>query len=124
MQNTWLTIKSIIQSSHKKNMKAGLFIKVEVTDKFDIAQLFNNLFTEVAAELETDIPVSNIDSLNPISHVDPSVILYPVPVEECAKVINKLRNTKTGFNQLPVNFYKSLRNIFSRVISSIANCCF
>ena len=90
-----------------------IFNNVEVTDEFDIAQLFNNFFTGIATELETNIPDSNIDPLSLVSRVDASVFLYPVSVEECTNVISKLKNTKTGFNQLPVKFYKSLKNNLS-----------
>ena len=125
MHKTWSTIKSVLQSSQNKNtIKAILFNNVEVTDDFDIAQLFNNFFTGVATELESNIPATNTDPLSLISRVDSSLFLYPVSVEECSNVISKLKNTKTGFNQLPVKFYKSLKNILSPVISSIANCCF
>ena len=52
------------------------------------------------------------------------MFFYPVIVNECAKVIDNLKWTKTGFNQLPVKLYKYLKNIISRVITSIANRCF
>ena len=43
---TWSTIKSVLPSSQNKNtIKATLFNNDEVTDEFDIAQLFNNFFT-------------------------------------------------------------------------------
>ena len=79
--------------------------------------MFNNFFTGVANELKADIPAINIGSFR-------SLFNSPVSVEECTNVISKLKNTKTGFIQFPVNFYKSLEIIHSPVIPSIANCCF
>ena len=75
-------------------------------------------------ELESNIPATNTDPLSLISRVDSSLFLYPVSVEEFLNVISKLKNTRADFNELPVKFYKSLKNILSPVISSIANCCF
>ena len=124
MHKTWSTISSVLQTSQNKNtIKAILFNNVEITDEFDIAQLFNSFFTGVATELESNIPASNIDPLNLMSRVDASLFLYPVSVNECTKVIENLKLTKTGFNQLPVKFYKSLKNVISPKIASRANCC-
>ena len=125
MHQTWSTIKSVLQSSQNKNtIKAILFNNDEVGDDFDIAQLFNNFFTGVATELEANIPTTNTDPLSPISRVDASLFLYPVSVDECTNVTSQLKRTKTDFNQMPVKFYKSLKNILSPVTSLIANCCF
>ena len=49
MQKTWSNIKSVLHSSQNSNTtKVVLFNNVEVTDKLDIAQLFNNFFTGIA----------------------------------------------------------------------------
>ena len=85
--------------------------------------MFNNFLTGVATELEADIPATNIDPLSLISRIDAPSFFIQTSVEECKNVIRKLKNTKTGFNQLPVKFYKSLKNILSPVISSITNGC-
>ena len=99
IQKTWSTTKTVLYSSQNSNtITAILFNNVEVTDELDIAQLFNNLFTEIATELDTDISDSNIDPLSLVSRVDASVFLYPVSVDECTNVISKLKNTKTSFN--------------------------
>ena len=89
-----------------------------------IYQLFNNFFTKFAAELKADIPASNIDSSSLVSCIEALVILYPVSVEESTNLISKLKNTKTGFNQLRVKFYKTFENILSPIISSFTNFCF
>ena len=86
--------------------------------------MFNIFFTGVAKELEAHIPTTNTDPLSLISRVDVSSFLYPVSVDECTNVISNLKNTKTGFNHIPVKFYKSLKNILTAVISSIVNGCF
>ena len=109
IQKTCSTIKSVHHSSWNKNtIKVILLNNVEVTDDYDIAQLFNNFFTGIATELEADIPASNLDPLSLVSIVHASVFLSPVSVEECANLISKLKNTETGFNQLPVKFYNYL----------------
>ena len=125
MQKSWSTLKSVLQSSQNKNtIKAILFNNVEVTDDFDIVQFFDDFFTGVGTELEEIIPAANIDPLGLISPVDASLFLHPVSVEECTSVFSKLKNTTTGFNQLIVKCYNSLKNILSPVTSLIANCCF
>ena len=121
----WLTLTSVLQTSQNKNIiKAMLFDNVKVTDEFEIKQLFNNFFTGVATELESNIPTSNIDPLNLISRVDASLFLYPVTVNGCTNAFDMLKLTNAGFNQLPVKLYKSLKNVVSSVIASIANCWF
>ena len=48
MHKTWSTVTSVFQTSQNKNsIKAILFNIIDVTDEFDIAQLFNNFFTGV-----------------------------------------------------------------------------
>ena len=122
MHKTWSTISSVIKTSQNKNtIIAILFNKAEITDEFDKVQLFNSLFTGVATELESNMPASNIDPLNLMSRVDASLFLYPVSVNECTKVIENLKLTKTGFYQLPVKLYKSLKNVIFPVIASKAN---
>ena len=103
MHKTRSTIKSVLQTYQNKNIiKTILFINVEVTDDFDIAQLINEFFTQVTTELESIIPASNIDLSNLLSRVNASLFLYLVTVNECTKVVDKLKLTKTTFKQLPV----------------------
>ena len=88
---TWSIIKGALKSfQNKSTINAVLFNNVEVTDEFYVAQLFNELFTEVARKLEADIPASTIDPLSLISRVDTSVFLYPVSVEKFTNVNNKI----------------------------------
>ena len=72
-------------------LKDILFRNVEISDKFGIAHLLNNIFTGIAAELEADIPTSHIDPLSLVSHVYALLFIYPFSVEECTNVIRKLK---------------------------------
>ena len=125
MHKTWSTITSVLQTLQNKNKnKVIIFKNIEITDEFDITQLYNNFFTGFATDLDSNIPASVIDPLNLMSLVDASLFIYPISVKKCTQVIDNLKLTKTGFIQLPVKFYKFLKNVISPVIDYIANCCF
>ena len=89
MHKTWSTITSVLQTFQIGNtIKAILLHSVEITHEVDIAQLFNNFFTGIAAEVASNIPASNKDHLKLMSRVDAPLFIYQVTVNECTEVLS------------------------------------
>ena len=102
----------------KNNIKTILLNNVEVTNDFDMEQLFNNFFTGVATGLdEADIAATNTDPSILIFRVDASLFLYPVLIEKRTNAISTLKNSIVGFDQLHLKVQNCLMSILSPMIS-------
>ena len=125
VRKTWCMIRDLLGVVRNKDIIKNIFFNnVEYTDGFEIAQLFNNYFTNVANELEAQIPNSTLDPLSNITRNLSSLELSQVSLEECTAVINNLKNTKNNLNHMPTKTLKENSPSFAPIISKIVNQCF
>ena len=105
---TWSVIHSLTGTAKKNNHPSRIISEnIEIINNDEIAEIFNNYYTEMAHTLENNLPNSAID---PISYVtknsSSSMHLYPISIHECIEVISNLKNTKVSLNSLPVFMLK------------------
>jgi hypothetical protein len=126
MKKTWSVIKNVLsQSKSKNNIKSILINNREVTAEIDMAEEFNTYFTTVAAELESNIPPSDICPLTNVScNVPHSFFIYAVNVNEISNLILKLKKTSGNINTLPVKILIKVRDILSPPIANLINKSF
>ena len=125
VRKTWYLIRDLLGVVRNKNIiKTILFNNVEYTDAFEMAQIFNNYFTQVANELEAQIPQTSLDPLSFISRNAASLELTPVTVQECTNIIQNLKNTNNNPNHMPTKVLKENCATLAPIITKIVNECF
>ena len=93
-----------------------------VSDPSAIAEVFNNYFSNVASNLDRNIPHSNISPLNFLgAPVENSFVCAPSDREEIVNLIHRQKNKSTNLMNIPVFIYKILAPIFSLIVSMLFN---
>ena len=90
-----------------------------------MAEIFNNFFSTVAADLTNNMPPSVGLSVtaNIISNCN-SMFLYPVTKSEFIDVISKLTNKRTDVNSISIGMLKNYREILSLPLVKLINISF
>ena len=125
---TWDMIKFLTsqkQMHHQNTIKKLIYNNLEYSEAGDIAELFNQYFSNIATDLDREIPHSTMDPLQflapPISN---SLFLTPATPNEISKVISGLKNTKNSINQIPIKLFKEYKTHYSSIICKLVNMCF
>ena len=126
VKKTWKLLNSLLSSNRNKSKIKSILINNElVSDDETISREFCNYFSSIANDLERDIPlpqISSLDSLNPNNQN--SFFLKPVQIYECISLISALKNTSCNIHSVPVHVYKSIKTSISVPISCLINECF
>ena len=97
-----------------------------IDSPFKIAETFNDYFVNVGRTIAKGIPRSKKSYKDYLTnYIRKSFFLYPTNENELSKIINELDNNKsTGPNSIPVSILKFNKDIFSVILSRIANLSF
>ena len=106
---TWQGIKQIININNKKGAQVNhLFYKnKQINTNIEMANSFNDFFTEIAPKLDKEIPQSKRPGgckiyLN--SRVPDTFLISPTNPHEITDIINSLDESKTtGPSSVPIN---------------------
>ena len=90
----------------------------------EIADKFNEYFSEIALKLESEIPASTIEPLSYLPSENPIFRFCPITEEECTRVAMNLKNTKNNINFLPVRTFKGILPTVIRPLTRLINKCF
>ena len=94
----------------------------KVSDPSAIAEVFNNYFSNVASNLDGNIPHSNISPLNFLkAPVKNSFFCAPSDRLEIVNLIHRQKNKSTALMNIPVFIYKILAPIISPTVSMLFN---
>ena len=100
MRKKWSVIRSVI--SKAKNSRSVDRIVVNgktITDKPEIADIFNDYFVNIGPNLSKQISPSTQDPLSYIHcNISGSMYLYPVDCNEIENVISMLKNASPGWD--------------------------
>lgn len=126
IRKTWSHIRKILsQSSTRKSVKSLVIDGNEIIDNLEISNKFNEYFTTVALDLDSQLPVSNESPLAYLNANRPnSLFLYPVSLAECSRVIADLKLTRFDVNTIPVKLLIHARDILSAPIIKLVNNSF
>ena len=121
-RDTWKTLNSLIQ--YNKNSKDIILSHngTTVSDSSAIAKVFNNYFSNVASNLDRNIPHSIISPLNFMgAPVENSFFCPPSDREEIVNLIRWQKNNPLTSWIFPVFIYKILAPIISPTVSMLFN---
>ena len=125
IRSTWRIIKSLTS----QNSAADKISKINwhgssSDDEQQIANIFSQYFSGIAAELENDLPTTNFDPFFYVKPIAPSMYLQPVTPTECSKIISNLKNSVHSINPIPIRLLKLNKQFLCTTISDIINQCF
>ena len=126
--NTWKGIKSILNINNTQSNIPKILVSNNTTsaEPIEIANIFNNFFTSIAAKTKESIKYSHKHFSNFLKNrSDDSFFLSPTDKYKIINIISSLDPIKsTGPNSIPTKILKLLKNDISTQISDIFNISF
>ena len=124
LRQSWKTINMAINRRKKAKFKTK-YIKVgnNRSDNHNIiADHFNNFFTNVGITLDNKIPKADKDPLSFIQGTyEKSIFLVPCDEYEVNKIIDKLKDCATGWDEIPSTIIKENKRLLSGALVHIIN---
>ena len=121
-RDTWKTLNSLIRN---KNTSKDVILNHNgstVSDPSAIAEVFNNYFSNIASNLDRNIPHSNISPLNFLgAPVENSFFCSPSDREEIVNLIRRQKNKSTDLMNILVFIYKILAPLIFPTVSMLFN---
>ena len=125
LRKTWSAINKILYPNRTKSLIEKLNVNgVDVVDHGDISNTFNDFFSNIALELVRNLPSHDLAPSSLIPRSNNSLFLNPVTNEECYKIIQNLKNTKTDLNELPIKLFKLCSPLILDPIVRLINSSF
>lgn len=126
MKKTWEVIRNLSGRPCKHDPIKSLFVGSEsITDPVIIAQKFNEYFTSIADDLDSDLTQTDISPYSLIQQNIPHCFfLHPTDEYEISSLISKLKITKTDSNKMPVKIFMSIKSILAYPVSKLINQSF
>lgn len=124
MRETWSTINSAIgKSKVKNNQVPNITVDGDlITDKKQIASMFNNHFATIGSKLNDNIPRSVIRPLHYMGASNlQSMFATPCTADEVARLIRSLPSKSTGIDSIPTYILKRFVGIISDIIAKLFN---
>ena len=128
IRKTWDGIKSIINISNMKSMSPNsLNVNNKInTNPVDIANCFNDYFSNIGSKLAEKIFPSKYDHLHYLKCSNPvSIFIKPTSTIEIINLISTLNNNKSsGPFSIPTDIFKMTGNIMASPLTEIINLSF
>ena len=123
LRNMWSVINEIINKRKHKPMTSKFVVgDREIYDSIGIAEHFNNFFTNVAKNLAAKIPDTTKEATSYIEHSNINYIfLGEVSSDEISKVINCLKDTSSGWDDLNSKIVKSTSRFYIAPLTYLIN---
>ena len=126
IKNIWKGIREIV---NLKPMNFNLPSKLlkdgnEINNSKDIANVFNDFFTQVGHNLANSVPIANRPPMSYMQNRQSnSIYLSPTSSNEIENEIDKLKSSKaTGPYSIPMTILKLLKTFISKPLECIFNC--
>lgn len=94
------------------------------TDPGEVAESFNSYFTNIAHNLDSDIPLADIDPMYYVPGQCNSFVCLPTDSTEVMSVVVSFKNKKSSISAIPSFVYKNIADIISPTIAALINCSF
>jgi len=122
IKKTWQTINQLLQKRKIRNKVELLDNGRHITDSQEVCGVFNDYFTNIACELDSNIPPANTD---PLSYMCPpslqSLVAIPSTTDEVIKLLDSFPTKGGQLSEIPVFIYKEVSDIIAPIISELFN---
>ena len=124
IKKSWDIIRKLISKyQDKRHVKSIIVDSNVINSEVEVAEAFNNFFSNVASDLEEKIPPS--DNLPPqISPLRSSFYLFPLTNQECINVISSLKNRRSDLDSVSVAMLKNVKHVLADPITQLINNSF
>ena len=126
LKKTWRLINGLIRETRPNKSVSEINVDgTVVSDNDVIADKFCDFFSNIASNLQNEIPNSNRDPMDYMGcpNVN-SIYLKPVDVNEVNVIISNLKNSSYGLNVIPTKIFKSVCGVMSPIICNLINKSF
>ena len=125
MRATWKTLNNLMGKTARSGSPGLLrYNGVEYGDDSDICEILSDYFYKVPLELDSEVPQSDLDpTVNVNNYVHAPLVFSPCTPDEVSEIIAKLKPTKQGKNNIPINLLVSNRDILAPIFCTFLNSC-
>ena len=122
IRKSWRITKDLMGvKSHKPVVEKLIVGDLEYTQPSDIANQFNKYFCSVGEELDAKLPPFSTNNSHAITEQLNSFYLKSFTVNECLKLIKKLKDSKTNIDSISVNIFKKIANEIAPTLTFLVN---
>ena len=114
LRKSWKVIKNIIDKDQKNKQiqtPQFLFNNRKVSDAVEVANIFNDYFTNVGSNLAEHI-ISDRNPLSYVSHNHHTLFIPNIEEIEIKNIISNLKNTAAGHDDLPGSIMKECADFY------------
>ena len=126
MKETWRTLNKLLGRNNK--IKLPDFFKDKdgnkITDSTDIADQFNDFFTNIGTRLADKIGTTDIGYISPLNSLkdQKSIFLNPTSIEEIIKITKDLKSSHScGFDGMSSKLLKSIISDIAPILTHVFN---
>ena len=125
IKGTWKLIRNICYGHQDTSIEKLVSNGTTINNSADMAEIFNNFFTNIANDLADNLPHSTVSPYDYLpAYSNPPFVLDPVTPIECTNVINSLKNTKEHTDKISVSIFKKFHHNFVHILCEIINLSF
>lgn len=118
----WNTVNKIYKDNKDSTTKYIYSNGIKITNHTEIAETFNEFYTNIAHKLDNELPTSNIDPITFLKgNYQTSMVVPPVNTYDVINVINSLKNKKGNVNELSVSLLKTNKNQLAVPLATLFN---
>ena len=118
---TWKTLNSLIRCKNTSKDVTLNHNGSSISHPSVIAEVFNNHFSNIASNLDRNIPHLNISLLNFLEHPWKMYFLPSSDSEEIVNLIRRRKNKSTDLMNIPVFIYKIFASLIYPTVSMLLN---
>ncbi len=108
IQKIWNTINQIYKTNKETDTRYISLNDNKLTNPSEIAEFFNEYYTEIAPKLDNELPLSNINPTTFLTGNYPtSMVVIPATTPDVKSVINSLKNKRGNINEPSVTILKA-----------------
>ena len=125
IKKSWGLLHELMKKKNSKH--TDIHLKVgnrKIVEPLEVANTFAKYFSSVGEILENNLSRTEQCPLNYIERNRSSFAIFPVSQHEISNIISNLKNTKTELHTIPVELFKSIRNLISAPLTKIINNSF
>ena len=123
LKKSWQLIRRLINKNKQGSIQSTFKYKgKDITDKFEIAEHFNNFFINVGPSTAAKIPRSNHDPSHYMKgNYSMSFYVTPVTQEEINMIIKNLKDSSSGWDEFSAQVIKSAHLFLTEPLVFICN---
>ena len=125
-KETWKTLQTLIKSKQGAGHYPSRISDGHgntATSDADIAEMFNEFFTEIGENLRLNIPKSSFDPLQLVPNIEQEMQLEPTTEQELTRIIKSLNNVGAGVDSINSKLFKlSFTSILKPLLHFFNRC--